>query len=52
MAQRAENVVAYYNKHGTGEQWIKGGKGAINLTRLYRRSFAANPVHFQFHALA
>jgi hypothetical protein len=29
MALRAENIVAFYNKGGTCEQWIKEGKGAI-----------------------
>jgi len=27
VARRAENVVAFYNKRGTCEQWIKEGKG-------------------------
>jgi hypothetical protein len=44
MARPAENVVAYYNKRGTREQWIKEGKGAIKWTRLSCRSFAANAV--------
>src|SRR6516165_5664849 len=39
----AERVVAFYNKRGTGEQWIKKGKGAIKSTRLSCRTFAANP---------
>ncbi len=34
------------------EQWIKEGKGAINWTRLSCRSFAANAVRLQLHALA
>ena len=34
MSRRAENVVAFYNKRGTCEQWIKEGKGAIRWTRL------------------
>ena len=29
MVRAAENVVAFYNKRGTCEQWIKEGKGAI-----------------------
>jgi hypothetical protein len=29
MSRPAENVVAFYNKRGTCEQWIKEGKGAI-----------------------
>ena len=48
----AERVVAFYNKRGTCEQWIKEGKGAIKWTRLSCRSFAANAVRLQLHALA
>src|SRR5262245_35867391 len=29
MSRPAERVVAFYNKRGTCEQWIKEGKGAI-----------------------
>lgn len=52
MARCAQNVVAFYNKRGTCEQWIKEGKGAIKWTRLSCRSFAANAVRLQLHALA
>ena len=52
MARPAESVVAFYNKRGTCEQWIKEGKGAIKWTRLSCRSFAANAVRLQLHALA
>jgi hypothetical protein len=52
MARRAENVVGFYNKRGTCEQWIKEGKGAIKWTRLSCHSFAANAVRLQLHALA
>jgi hypothetical protein len=52
MARRAENVVGFYNKRGTCEQYIKEGKGAIKWTRLSCRSFAANAVRLQLHALA
>ena len=52
MARPAENVVAFYNKRGTCEQWIKEGKGAIKGTRLCCRSFAANAVRLKLHALA
>jgi hypothetical protein len=52
LARPAENVVAFYNKRGTCEQWIKEGKGAIKGTRLSCRSFAANAVRLQLHALA
>src|SRR5713101_5793774 len=52
MARPAERVVAFYNKRGTCEQWIKEGKGAINWTRLSCRTFAANAVRLQLHSLA
>jgi Transposase DDE domain group 1 len=39
FAHSAENIVAFYNKRGTCEQWIKEGKGAIKWTRLSYRSF-------------
>ena len=52
MSRPAETVVAFYNKRGTCEQWIKEGKGAIRWTRLSCRSFAANAVRLQLHALA
>ena len=52
MSRPAENVVAFYNKSGTCEQWIKEGKGAIKWTRLSCRTFAANAVWPQLHALA
>ena len=42
----------FYNKRGTCEQYIKEGKGAIKWTRLSCRSFAANAVRLQLHALA
>ena len=48
----AERVVAFYNKRGTCEQWIKEGKSAIRWTRLSCRTFAANAVRLQLHALA
>ena len=52
MSRPAERVVAFYNKRGTCEQWIKEGKGAIKWTRLSCRMFAANAVRLQLHALA
>jgi hypothetical protein len=52
MSRPSENVVAFYNKRGTCEQWIKEGKGAIRWRRLSCRSFAANAVRLQLHALA
>ena len=52
MIDPAERAVAFYNKRGTCEQWIKEGKGAIKWTRLSCRTFAANAVRLQLHALA
>ena len=52
MARPPENVVTFYNKRGSCEQWIKEGKGAIRWTRLSCHSFAANAVRLQLHALA
>ena len=52
LSRPAERVVAFYNKRGTCEQWIKEGKGAIKWTRLSCRTFAANAVRLQLHALA
>ena len=52
IARAAKSVVAFYSKRGTCEQWIKEGKGAIAWTRLSCRSFAANAVRLQLHALA
>ena len=52
LARPAERVVAFYNQRGTAEQWIKEGKNAIKWTRLSCRTFAANAVRLQLHALA
>ena len=52
LARPAERVVAFYNQRGTAYQWIKEGKGAIKWTRLSCRTFAANAVRLQLHALA
>ncbi len=52
LSRPAERIVAFYNKRGTCEQWIKEGKGAIKWTRLSCRSFAANAVRLQLHGLA
>jgi hypothetical protein len=52
LARPAERIVAFYNQRGTAEQCIKEGKGAIKWTRLSCRTFAANAVRLQLHALA
>src|SRR6266849_1320501 len=41
-----------FNQRGTCEQYLKEGKNAIKWTRLSCRSFAANAVRLQLHALA
>ena len=48
MNRPAERVVAFYNKR----EWIKEGKGAVKWTRLSCRTFAADAVRLQLHALA
>ena len=45
-------MVAFYNQCSTAERWIKEGKAAIRSTPLSCRSFAANAVRLQLHALA
>ena len=52
LARPANRVVAFYNQRGTCEQYIKEGKNAIKWTRLSCRTFAANAVRLQLHALA
>ena len=52
LARSAEGIVAFYNQRGTCEQYIKEGKIAIKWTRLSCRTFAANAVRLQLHALA
>jgi hypothetical protein len=48
LSRPADRVVAFYNKRGTCEQWIKEGKGAIKWTRLSCRTFAANAGRLSF----
>jgi hypothetical protein len=52
LSRPAERVVAFYNRRGTAEQWIKEGKKAIKWTRLSCRKFRNNEVRLQLHALA
>jgi len=52
LSRPAERVVAFYNKRGTCEQWIKEGKNAIKWTRLSCCSFVANAMRLQLHVLA
>ncbi len=48
----AERVFEFYNRRGTAEQSIRQGKYALKWTRLSCKSFAANQVRLQLHALA
>jgi hypothetical protein len=52
LRQASKNVVAFYNKRGMAEQYIKEWKVALKGTRLSCRSFNANAVRLQLHALA
>ena len=52
LARSAEGIVAFYNRRGTCEQYIKEGKNAIKWTRLSCRTFTANAVRLQLHVLA
>jgi hypothetical protein len=52
LARSAEGIVTFYNQRDTCEQRINEGKNAIKWTRLSCRTFAANAVHLQLHALA
>ena len=47
-----ERVFEFYNRRGTAEQYIKKGKYTLKWTRLSFKSFAANEVRIQLHALA
>jgi hypothetical protein len=37
-------VVRFYSKRGTAEQWIKGGKQAVKMTRLSCHRFRSSEV--------
>lgn len=49
---KSSNVVKFYNKRGTAEQWIKEGKYALNWTRLSCHDFVDNQIRLQLFALA
>lgn len=46
------NVVKFYNKRGTAEQWIKEGKYALKWTRLSCHDFEDNQVRLQLFCMA
>jgi len=47
-----KQVVKFYNKRGTCEQWIKEGKHALNWTRLSCRGFDENEVRLKLFIMA
>ena len=49
---KSRNVVKFYSKRGTAEQWIKEGKYALKWTRLSCHDFVDNQVRLQLFALA
>jgi hypothetical protein len=48
----SSKVVRFYNRRGTAEQWIKGGKNAVKWTKLSCRRFKDNAARLQLFALA
>jgi len=52
LSAKPREVVHFYNKRGTAEQWIKEGKYALNWTRLSCHRFVANQVRLQLFILA
>lgn len=48
----AVRVVAFYNRRGTTEQWIKESKSAIRWTLLSSHRLRHNAMRFQSHPLA
>ena len=51
LSRPAERVVAFYNKRGTAQPWIKECKGAIKWTRLSCMSFRGRPEMLNDHAI-
>lgn len=49
---KSSNVVKFYNKRGTAEQWIKEGKYALNWTWLSCHDFVDNQARLQLFGLA
>jgi len=52
LAATPQAVVAFYNRRGTAEQWIKEGKYALHWTRLSCHRFVANQVRLALFVLA
>jgi len=45
-------VVRFYNQRATAEQWIKGGKHAVAMTRLSCHRFRANEARLWLSLIA
>ncbi len=48
----SRDVVRFYNKRGTAEQWIKEGKQAVKMTRLSCHRFRSNGVRLWLSVIA
>jgi hypothetical protein len=48
----SRDVVRFYNKRGTAEQWIKEGKQAVKMTRLSCHRFRSNEVRLWLSVIA
>ena len=48
----SREVVRFYNKRGTAEQWIKEGKQAVKMTRLSCQRFRSNEVRLWLSLVA
>jgi len=45
-------VVRFYNKRGTAEQWIREGKQAVKITRVFCHRFRSNEVRLWLSVIA
>jgi len=52
LSLRSRDVVRFYNKRGTAEQWIKEGKQAVKMTRLSCHRFRSNEVRLWLSVIA
>jgi len=52
LCWKSSNVVKFYNKRATAEQWIKEGKYALKWTRLSCHDFDDNQVRLQLFCMA
>jgi hypothetical protein len=50
--QSSGQVVRFYNKHGTAEQWIKEGKQPVKMTQLSCHGFRSNEVRLWLSVMA